>query len=313
MITKLLEEGNAILAEKGMGQGGAETGSSAKITRAYLDSLTIEMRVIDAVEASTEMTLFGETFKTPAMVAALSSLGALGKDAMAQVARGAKAAGAAMWLGVGTHEELESVVAAGAKTIKIVKPYRDQNLIFEKIEQAEKAGVFALGMDTCFGFGGKRGDKRTRVEQMRPQTLAEVKSYVQATKLPFVIKGILSERDAEKALEAGAAALVVSHHGGGMVDYALPPLRVLPRIVKLAGDVPVIADCGMLRGTDVFKALALGARGVLVGRAVLAGLAAAGPEGVQGILEGMTDELQRTMCLTSSPDIAHIDPSVIWH
>jgi 4-hydroxymandelate oxidase len=314
MIGKLLEDGKKKLAEKGIGaKSGAETGLALKLNREYLDSLMIETRVLDAVEASTEFKLFGESFATPVMVAALSGLGGVHPDGMVEVAKGAAAAGAVMWAGIGDETELKAIIATGAKTIKIVKPYRDLNLIYEKIKQAEKNGAFAVGMDIDFFFGGEIGDSLIRPELMGPRTLDEVKGFVKSTNLPFILKGILSEQDAKKSLEAGAAAIVVSHHGGSVLDYAVPPLKILPRIAKVIDkQIPVVIDTGIVRGTDVFKAMALGADGVLVGRTVMAGLAAEGMEGVRKIISGTNEELRRAMSLTGAPDIQSIDPEVIW-
>lgn len=316
MIGKLLADGNNRLRELGLGsflEKAAETGSVLKITRNYLDSLTIEARMIDSVLASTEITLFGQTFSTPVMTAALSGLGAICSNPMVEMAKGAKNANAVMWVGIGTGEELEAIISTGAKTIKIVKPYKDKELIFAKIAETEKLGAFAVGMDISFFFGGKKEDSLIRSELMGPKTLAEIKSFVQATKLPFILKGVLSEQDARKALEVGAAAIVVSHHGGAVLDYAVPPLKILPRIANvISGKIPIFVDSGIVRGTDVFKALALGASGVLVGRTAMAGLAGGGAEGVQKLIAGTNEELRRVMSLTGCSTIPEIDPQLIW-
>lgn len=316
MIGKLLAEGASKLKELGRGnfkENGAETGSSPRITRQYIDSLTIEIRAIDSVEASTEMKLFGEVFATPVMTAPLSGLGGIWPNPMVEVAQGAKAAGAVMWVGIGDGEELKTIIETGAKTVKIVKPYRDRDLIFAKIAEAEKYGAFAVGMDTIFGFGGKSMDSLIRSDLMSPKTLSDIQSFVKATKLPFILKGILSEQDAYKAMEAGVAAIVVSHHGGNMIDYAVPPLKILPRIAKLVdGKIPILVDSGIERGTDVFKALALGANGVLLGRSVMAGLAVEGAEGVRKIIAGTNEELRRVMSLTGCSTLTEIDPALIW-
>lgn len=314
MIGKLLAAGNDKLTEKGIGlRKGAETGSVLKKTRDYIDSLMIETRVIDSAEAVTEMNLFGESFSTPVMVAPLSGLGGICSNPMVEVAKGAAAAGAVMWVGIGNETELKSIIETGAKTVKIVKPYKDNDLIIEKLAQAEKTGAFAVGMDIIFSLGGKIEDNLIRSELMGPKTLAEIKSFVQATKLPFILKGILSERDAEKALDAGAAVIVVSNHGGSVLDYAVPPLKVLPRIAKVINKrIPIFVDSGITRGTDAFKALALGASGVLIGRSVMAGLAAEGTEGVRKIITGTNEELRRVMSLTGSSNIRTIDPELVW-
>jgi isopentenyl diphosphate isomerase/L-lactate dehydrogenase-like FMN-dependent dehydrogenase len=136
--------------------------------------------------------------------------------------------------------------------------------------------------------------------------------FVSASKLPFVFKGILSEWDAEKALKAGAGALVVSHHNA-IVHSAVPPLRALPGIAKLVNKkIPIFLDCGIIRGTDAFKALALGADAVAVGTPVMKALKEGNAEGVKKLLTDIAAELQYVMTLTGARNIADIDPDVIW-
>jgi isopentenyl diphosphate isomerase/L-lactate dehydrogenase-like FMN-dependent dehydrogenase len=287
-------------------------GSSQQITREYFDSLLVEMRTIDSVEASTKTTLFGTEISTPVMVAALSALHEVRPNGMIETAKGAAAAGTVMWSGIGPEDELEQLIAAGAKVIKIVKPYADKDLIFKKLEHAEKAGVLAVGMDTDYVFGRIQNKYSARGFPVGPKTLADIKSFVKATKLPFIVKGVLSERDAEKAVEAGAGGIVVSHHNG-VLSCAVPPLKILPKIKKLLGEtIPIFVDCGIKSGMDAFKALALGASGVCVGTQVIAGLSKDGSAGVQKVLEDITAELNWAMNMTGSPDSWHIDPSVIW-
>jgi isopentenyl diphosphate isomerase/L-lactate dehydrogenase-like FMN-dependent dehydrogenase len=140
----------------------------------------------------------------------------------------------------------------------------------------------------------------------------ELQSYVKATKLPFILKGVLSEWDAEKALQIGAGGIVVSHHGGGVLDYALPPLMALPRIRKITGGkIPLVVDCGISSGADVFKSLALGAKAVSVGRALMAGLAAEGAEGVTRVINTITEELQWTMKHTACAALEAITEDLI--
>jgi isopentenyl diphosphate isomerase/L-lactate dehydrogenase-like FMN-dependent dehydrogenase len=286
-------------------------GDPARIIQEYFDSLLFELRLIDSVKASTGMTLYGHSFHTPVMTAVLSGMSGSRPRGMAELAEGAAAAGAVMWTGIGSEEELESLIATGAKTVKIIKPYADRDLIFKKIAHAEKAGAIALGMDIDHVFGNRTSPGFAMEFPVSPKSLEDIKSFVGATKLPFILKGVLSEGDAEKALEAGAGGIVVSHHGG-IVDDAAPPLQMLPRIVKIiGGKMPVFVDCGFSRGVDVFKALALGATAVSVGRILLPALVQDGAAGVQKVLDQITAELNWVMSLTGSPDLSRIDPAVI--
>jgi isopentenyl diphosphate isomerase/L-lactate dehydrogenase-like FMN-dependent dehydrogenase len=270
------------------------------------------MRHIDSVMPSTKLELYGRHFDTPVMMAALSHLEQVRPNGMVEAAKGMAAAHGVNWAGLGDETELEEICATGAKTIKIIKPYEDNRVIFKKIEHAEKCGCIAVGIDVDHQFGSKNKWWYVREFQMRPKTLEEIKSFVKATSLPFVIKGVLSEQDTYKCLAAGVRGIVVSHHHG-MVDYAVPPLKILPRIAKIVNKaIPIFVDCAIARGMDVFKAIALGATACSVGRAFMKPLGEKGAEGVTETVEAITHELAWVMAATCSPDINHIDPGVIW-
>lgn len=287
-------------------------GNANRITREYFDSLLIEMRHIGSVLPDTHLTLYGENFNTPVMMAALSHLNNCHEDGMVEMARGAKAAGAVMWAGMGDEGELERITAIGAKTIKIIKPHSDNNVIMRRIAHAEACGCIAVGMDIDHAFND-RGEYDTVLGlPMTGKSLDEIKQFVKATKLPFIIKGVLSIRDALLCAEAGVKGIVVSHHHG-IMDFAVPPLMVLPEIVKAVGGImPIFVDCGVESGLDVFKALALGATAVSVGRAVMGPLSKNGADGVAETVRELTAQLAGAMARTCSPDITKIDRSVIW-
>jgi 4-hydroxymandelate oxidase len=132
------------------------------------------------------------------------------------------------------------------------------------------------------------------------------------TRLPLVLKGVMTGEDAARAASLGIEGIIVSNHGGRQLDGVLPALEALPEIVReAAGRCEVLMDGGVRRGTDVLKALALGARAVLVGRPILWGLAAAGPEGVGHVLSLLRDELELAMALAGRPCLDQIDSSLI--
>jgi 4-hydroxymandelate oxidase len=132
------------------------------------------------------------------------------------------------------------------------------------------------------------------------------------TKLPIVVKGIIAAEDARIAVESGAAAVLVSNHGGRQLDACEPTLAALPHVVEaVAGRVEVYLDGGVRRGTDVVKALALGARAVLVGRPVIWGLAADGQAGVHRALEMLREELILALKLAGCPRVAALGPEFI--
>ncbi|MGO4916973.1 alpha-hydroxy acid oxidase [Pseudogemmobacter sp. W21_MBD1_M6] len=131
--------------------------------------------------------------------------------------------------------------------------------------------------------------------------------------LPVVLKGILSPADAALAVASGAAGIVVSNHGGRVLDGVPSAISVLPGVVaEVKGDVPVLMDSGIRRGADIFKALALGAVAVLVGRPVMWGLAAGGAQGASHVLRMLRDELEVTMVLAGCRTIADITPDCVY-
>jgi len=287
-------------------------GNSDRITREYLDSLLLEMRHIDNVKPDTTFKLYGEEFSTPVMMAALSHLNNLHDDGMVEMARGAKLAGAVNWAGMGDKEELERITATGARTIKIIKPYENNDDILERIAHAEKCGALAVGIDVDHAFNGSGEYDNVLGYAMRPKSFEEIREFAASTKLPFIIKGVLSEKDAYKCLQAGVRGIVVSHHHG-IMEYALPPLKVLPSICKvIAGQIPVFVDCGIISGMDAYKALALGATAVSAGRVIMEPLRENGAEGVCKKVQQMTAELKGVMARTGCADLAHMDASVIW-
>lgn len=280
-----------------------------KITRDYFDSLLLETRYIDSDVPSTKMTLFGKEFDTPVMTAALSHLHNP-SDGMAIYGKGAALSNAAHWVGMGEDAELESVLATGAQSIKIIKPHADNREVFRKIEHAVKAGCFAVGMDTDHAFNSNGGYDDVFGLPMRPKSVEELTEFVQAAGVPFIVKGVLSPRDAEKCVKAGCAGLVVSHHHG-MVQYSVPPLMVLPEIVSAVGnEIPVFIDCGIVSGMDVYKCLALGAKAVSVGRHLMP-LLKEGPEAVARRIKEMTEELAGIMARTGVKSLDDMDPTVI--
>lgn len=285
---------------------------SDQITREYFDALLVEMRHIDAVIPSTTLELYGETFDTPVMMAALSHLNNIRENGMVEMAKGALAANAVNWAGMGDEADIAAITATGARTINIIKPYADNDYILRRIEHAERCGVMAVGIDVDHAFTGNGKYDVVLGERMQPKSLAELKEFIKSTKLPFVIKGVLSEQDADKALEAGAKGIVVSHHHG-IMNYAVPPLVILPKIAKVINHrIPIFVDCGIVSGMDVFKALALGADAVSAGRVIMEPLKKNGSEGVKDLIIRMTEELAGIMAKTCSRDLRSIDPAVIW-
>lgn len=284
------------------------------ITRQYFDEILVEMRHMDGVTPDTTLELYGERFATPVMMAALSHLKGQGNqgDGMVEMAQGAALANCVNWAGMGEIEQFDRIAATGARSIKIIKPYADESMVLSRMERAEAAGALAVGMDLDHSFNSKGVPDVVLGLPMRPRTMKEIEGYVKRTKLPFIIKGVLSAVDARKCLDAGVQGIVVSHHHG-ILPSVVPPLMVLPEIAQVVGGrIPIFVDCGVMNGMDVFKCLALGATAVSVGRPVMSPIIEKGAQGAAQVIEDVTTELKAAMARTCSPDIRHIDRSLLW-
>lgn len=286
------------------------TSNSDKITRDYFDSLLLETRYLDSGIPSTKMELFGMTFDTPIMTAALSHLGNTAKNGMKIYAEAAAKCNAVHWVGMGPDEELEDIISTGAKTIKIIKPHEDNKEVFRKIEHAVKSGCFAVGMDIDHSFNSSGGYDNVLGLPMKAKSSAELADFVQAAGIPFIVKGVLSPRDAEKCLKAGCAGLVISHHHN-MMPYSVAPLMVIQDILDaVQNEIPVFVDCGIESGMDAYKCLALGATAVNVGRHLMP-LLKKGSDAVANRIKEMNDELAGVMARTGVLSLDKMDKSVI--
>ncbi len=287
------------------------TSNSDKITRDYFDSLLLESRYIDSDIPSTKLELYGRTFYTPIMTAALSHLGNTVENGMVIYAQAAAKSNAVHWVGMGEDKELEEITATGAATIKIIKPHADNKEVFRKIEHAKKAGCFAVGMDIDHAFNGSGGYDNVLGLDMKPKSTEELRDFVQAAgDTPFIVKGVLSTKDAEQCLKAGCKGIQLSHHHG-IMQYAVPPLMMLPEILQVTrGEIPVFIDCGIESGMDVYKCLALGATAVSVGRHLMP-ILKKGPDATAARIKEMTGELAATMARTGVKNLNSFDPTVI--
>lgn len=285
-------------------------------TREYFDSLLLEMRLVDSVIPDTSFRLYGEEFTSPIMTAALSHMGTFYPEIdypMLQYAKAARETGSVHWLGMCDEEEFAAIMAVNAKTIRIVKPYEDEEKIYHQLKRAEQAGALAVGMDIDHMFGAYGDSDVVMGENMSIKSSDMLKEYIQAVKLPFIIKGVLSVQDAAKCAEIGAKGIVVSHHNGRL-KAAVPPLMVLTEIVKEVGEeIPVFVDCGICSGLDAYKALALGATAVCVGGHLIPVLRREGMEGTRTRLLEMQGELKGAMAYTGVKNVHSFDPSVIHH
>jgi len=160
-----------------------------------------------------------------------------------------------------------------------------------------------------------KNPERAGIYPSRPDptpTWQSLRELREATKLPVIVKGILTREDAERCVVNGASAIIVSNHGGRQLDHVGATIEALPEVVSgVSGRIPVLVDGGFRRGTDILKALALGAKAVCIARPYLYGLAAFGQPGVERVIELLRTELALDMALAGVPDLAMVDRSLV--
>ena len=285
--------------------------------RAFLDGIHVEMRVIDSTEVNTEVEFFGKKYASPIMTPAFSHLNKVmdnGQTPMEEYSLAAKEMQTLNWVGMEDDESYLSIIEQNADTVRIIKPFADKAKILSEIDFAVKCGSTAVGVDIDHVPGTNGKYDVVDGFHMGMVSLQDLKDYVSYSKLPFVAKGVLSVQDALKAKDAGCAAIVVSHHHGRL-PFAIAPLQVLPLIKDALGDsdIKIFVDCGMDTGYDAYKALALGADGVSVGRGILSPLLKEGKDGVVKKMKKMNEELQEMMMYTGVKDVKHFDKTVLHY
>lgn len=307
--------------------------------------------LVDVSRRDLSATVLGQPVAMPILVAPTAFHRLAVPEGEIATARAAGAAGTVMILSTLSNTPVEEVVAAASGPVWFqLYVYRDRRATEGLVRRAEAAGCRALVLTVDAPYIGRRErDVRNRfhlppglsVANMLPvgygdlpQATADsgLAAYVSAlldpslswkdvawlrsiTHLPVLVKGIVREDDALRAADSGAAGLVVSNHGGRQLDTSPATIEVLPGIadaLKAHGhEIEVLVDGGVRRGTDVLKALALGARAVLVGRPILWGLAANGEAGAAWALRHLRDELDLAMALAGAPTVADITRDLV--
>ena len=319
--------------------GGAADEVTLRWNREAYDSLKLRPRVLqDVSRLDTRVTLLGETLPHPILLAPTAYHRVLHPEGEVATARGAGAAGAAWVVSTTTTTSIEEIAAAASAPLWFqLYMQSDRGFTQELVQRVEQAGCRArcLTVDTPV-LGIRDRQRRARfalppgvqtphlndVNSGRRQimsaervvvTWADVEWLQGISRLPVLLKGILTGEDAARAVHSGVAGVIVSNHGGRNLDTAPATIEALPEVAAaVAGRVPLLVDGGIRRGTDVVKALALGARAVLIGRPYLYGLAAGGAGGVARVVEILRTELELTMALCGRPSLAALDRGALW-
>lgn len=203
---------------------------------------------------------------------------------------------------------IKAIKKVNGKGIAIIKP-RANDEIIKRIRVAEEAGAVAVGVDLD---GAGLVTMKLFGQPVGPKSIEDLKELVNSTTLPFIAKGIMSVDEALACMEAGVDTIVVSNHGGRVLDHCQATCDVLADIVKAVGDkMTVLVDGSVREGVDILKYLALGAQGVLVGRPLIWGSIGGRKDGVTAILKQMKEQLNQAMILTGSEDVNSISEKII--
>lgn len=296
-------------------EGATETGTTIINNRNALNKIKIRNFLIHSIEPKTNTVILGKPIRTPVMNAPLSGLiSHIDKNANKKIAIAAGKIGTFAFIGDPIKEEIDDIVSSTtAPVIKMIKPYKDTSKILKSIQIAEEAGCFAVGIDIDSAAGIKIKYSMIKYEPMSPKSEEDLLAIRSSTNLPFIIKGVSSIEDVIKAMDIGASAIVISNHGGRVMDHAIPTIDALKDISKWLpkNKIDLLVDGGFRHGTDVLKALALGAKGVLIGRPVMKALAIDGINGIEDYLNTITEELERVMILTGTKEPATITSDVL--
>ena len=310
---------------------GAADEFTVRWNRQAFDALKINPSVLnDVSKLDTTVTLFGQNLAYPILIAPTAFHKIMHPEGELATAKGAGKAKAIYVVSSFTTTPLEEIKKVATEPLWFQLYVRDDKEFTKSlVQKAESLGCRALCITVDSPVTGAR-NRQVRVNfklpdginapytngaliQKMPLTWKEMEWLISFAKIPVLLKGILNPDDAEKAIKIGASGIIVSNHSGRNLDTVPATIEVLPRIVERVNKkIPILMDGGIRRGTDVLKAIALGANAVLVGKPICYGLASGGAEGVTKALEILRAEFEMAMALTGRATIGSIDKSLIW-
>lgn len=307
-------------AGKVPGMGGTGSGSSFKINYEKLKEIKLVLRTIHtATEPKLKINLWGKEIASPMLGAPITGTkfnmggGVTEEEYCNDIVQGCLEAGTIGMIGDTGDPTcyefgLKAIKEVGGLGVAIIKPRSNEEII-KRIKMAEEAGAIAVGVDLD---GAGLVTMKLFGQPVGPKSVEDLKELVKSTNLPFIAKGIMSVDEALACVEAGVDTIVVSNHGGRVLDYCQASCEVLEDIVKAVGDkINVLADGSVREGVDVLKYLALGAKGVLVGRPLIWGSIGGRKEGVVTIMNTLKNQLAQAMILTGSEDVKLISNKII--
>ena len=305
---------------------GAADEHTLRWNRERFASIRLSPRMLNDVRTvDTRVRLPGCELAHPILLAPVAAHSIAHPEGEVATARGARAAGAGMVLSSYTTRTVEEVAATGVSPLWFQLYIQEQKATRTLVKRVVDGGCTALCVTvdtprlgardrlTRSGFGFPELPYRTTAPGDNPCTWDDIAWIRSAVNVPVILKGILHPDDAELAIAAGAHAIIVSNHGGRNLDTVPAAIDALPGVAeRVAARIPVLMDGGVRRGTDVVKAIALGARAVLIGRPYVYGLATAGADGVADVIGILRRELEQALALLGRASLADLDRSVLW-
>jgi 4-hydroxymandelate oxidase len=303
------------------GMGGLGTGSSFKANVTALAQFKFNMSLIhDVAKPDTKVKMFGQAFDLPVLAAPIGGVsfnmgGKISEEAyIDSVIHGCIKKGIAGCTGDGVpdfiHETgLKTILDAKGNGIPFIKPWEDKEL-YQKLEKVEKIGAKIVGIDIdAAGLITLRKMGRP----VLPRNADQLSKIINDFPMKFILKGIMTTKDAKQALEAGADAIVVSNHGGRVFDFTPGTSEVLYEISDhVKGKITILVDGGVRSGGDVLKLLALGADGVMIGRPFSVAAVGGLQQGVEKYIDKIKQELEQSMLMTGTASISEVKKSILF-
>jgi 4-hydroxymandelate oxidase len=286
--------------------------------RKAFDRITLDQRLmVSTIGLDLSTDLFGDTLFSPILVGPTSHQKRYHPEGELAMARGASAGKAAMVVAGRSSYRIDEIAAQAHTPLWYqVYPGPDAAATAASVKQAVSAGCKAvcITVGTPYQAGGAGAPSLSQLPLMGNPGLdwAYIDRLRQGITVPVLLKGIMSPGEAQTAVERGVQGIVVSNHGGRFVTGLAQPISVLPAIADAVGQkIPILIDGGFRRGSDILKALALGARAVLLGRPALWGLAAYGADGVQAVIELLQTNLAGDMTMIGAPNLKAITRDMV--
>ncbi|GLT59439.1 hypothetical protein SLA2020_322550 [Shorea laevis] len=325
--------------------GGAEDQHTLRENVEAFHRIMIRPRIlVDVSRIDLSTTVLGHKISAPIMIAPTAMHKLAHPEGEVATAKAAAACNTIMILSYNSTCTIEEV-ASSCSAIRFFQLYvfKRRDISAKLVERAERSGFKAIVLTVdAPRLGRREADIKNKMvapqlknfeglisTEVSSDSGSNLEAYANSafdasltwkdigwlrsiTKLPILIKGVLTREDAIKSLEVGVDGIVVSNHGARQLDYAPATISVLEEVVHaVGGKIPVLFDGGIRRGTDIFKALALGAQAVLIGRPVVFGLAAKGEYGVRRVVNMLKDELELTMALSGCPRVKDIARNLV--